>query len=49
MKIIHKSQTNEFKNSDVCIATEYPINDKDINVAHVEVLGRYPEQHKDVE
>jgi len=44
MKIIHKSQTNEFKNSDVCIATEYPMDDKDINVAYVEVLGRYPEK-----
>lgn len=44
MKIIHKNETNEFKNSDTCIATEYPIGDKDINVSFVEVLGRYPEK-----
>lgn len=44
MKIIHENQTKKFKNSDACIATEYPLEDKDINVAFVEVLGRYPEE-----
>lgn len=44
MKIIHKDQTKVFKNNDVCIATEYPLGDKDINVAYVEVSGRYPEK-----
>jgi mannose-6-phosphate isomerase-like protein (cupin superfamily) len=42
MKIIHENQTKKFKNSDVCVATEYPMGDKDINVAYVEVSGRYP-------
>lgn len=44
MKIVHENQTKKFKNSDTCIATEYSLGDKDINVAHVEVLGRYPEK-----
>lgn len=44
MQIIHKEQTKEFKNSDVCIATEYPMTDKDINVAVVVITGRYPEK-----
>lgn len=43
MKIVHQNQVKEHKNSDACIATEYPMGDKDINVAFVEVLGRYPE------
>jgi mannose-6-phosphate isomerase-like protein (cupin superfamily) len=42
MKIIHENQTEKFKNSDTCIATEYPLGDKDINVAFVEVSERYP-------
>jgi len=44
MKIIRKNQTKKFKNSDTCIATEYPIDEVAINVACVEVLGRYPEK-----
>lgn len=31
MKIVEKSKTKEFKNSDVCTAIEYPLGDKDIN------------------
>lgn len=42
MKIIHKNQTKTFKNSDVCIATEYPLGDNDINGATIELSGRYP-------
>lgn len=42
MKIITKNQTNEFKNSEVCIAFEYPLNDKDINGAVIKLNGRYP-------
>jgi mannose-6-phosphate isomerase-like protein (cupin superfamily) len=42
MKIVHENQARKFKNSDTCMATEYPLGDKDINVAYVEVLGRYP-------
>ena len=42
MKIIHKSQTKTFKNSENCVATEYPLGEKDINGALVELTGRYP-------
>src|SRR3989338_9518981 len=42
MKIIHKNQTKKFKNSENCIAIEYPLGDKDINGAIVELTGRYP-------
>ncbi len=42
MKIIHKDQTEKFKNGENCIATEYPLGDKDINGAIVELTGRYP-------
>lgn len=44
MKIIHKNQTNVFKNSDRCIAIEYPLGDKDINGAVIELDGRYPDK-----
>ena len=43
MKIIHKNQTEVFKNSDVCTAIEYPLNDKDINGAVIKLNGRYPD------
>ena len=43
MKLVNKNQTKKFKNSDVCIATEYQMNDKDINGAVIEIKGRYPE------
>jgi mannose-6-phosphate isomerase-like protein (cupin superfamily) len=42
MKIIHKNQTEKFKNGDNCTAIEYPMEDKDINGAIVELTGRYP-------
>ena len=44
MKVIHKNQTKKFKNSDVCTAIEYPLEDKDINGAIIELRGRYPEK-----
>ena len=40
--IIKKSERKEFKNSPVCIAYEYGHNDKDINIAVIELSGRYP-------
>ncbi len=43
MKIIRKNQTKVFKNSDVCTAIEYPLGDKDINGAIIELNGRYPD------
>ena len=42
MKIIHKNQTKKFYNSADCIATEYPMEEKNINGAVVEIKGRYP-------
>jgi len=45
MKIVRKSQSKEFKNSETCIATEYPLNDKDINIAIVRILNDcYPQK-----
>ena len=44
MKVIHKNQTIEFKNSDVCVGISYPLGDSDINGAVVELSGRYPSQ-----
>jgi mannose-6-phosphate isomerase-like protein (cupin superfamily) len=44
MKIVHKNETKIFKNSEVCTATEYPIDDKDINGAVIELSGRYPDK-----
>lgn len=42
MKIIQKDQTEKFKNSENCIAIEYPLGDKDINGTIIELTGRYP-------
>ena len=44
MKIIRKEETKKFKNSEVCTAIEYPMEDKDINGAVVEIAGRYPDK-----
>lgn len=44
MKVIKKNQTKEFKNSDKCIAIEYPLGDKDINGAVIKLSGRYPDK-----
>lgn len=43
MKLIRHTETNEFKNSDACIAIEYPLKASDINIAIVKINGRYPE------
>lgn len=48
MKIIHKNQTKIFKNSESCTAIEYPLGDKDINGAIIELDGRYPEKGRAV-
>lgn len=42
MKVITKNQTHEYKNNEACVAFEYPLNDKDINGAVIEIKGRYP-------
>ena len=43
MKKVSLEQTQEFKNSDLCIATEYDFGDKDIDIATAVINGRYPE------
>jgi mannose-6-phosphate isomerase-like protein (cupin superfamily) len=44
MKIVHQDQTEKLKNSETCFATEYPLGDKDINGAIIELTGRYPDK-----
>lgn len=44
MQICFKQQTIERKNSDVCVVTEYPIDDALIDFAIVKVNGRYPDR-----
>ena len=46
MKVVHKDQTEKFKNSSTCTAIEYPLGDKDINGAIIELKGRYPEKER---
>jgi len=43
MKVVHKNQAVEFKNSETCTALEYSLGDKDINGAVITLSGRYPE------
>ena len=42
MKIIPLKNTNEYKNSNECIATEYTFCDNDIDVATAIINGEYP-------
>lgn len=44
MKIVYKNQTEKFKNGETCTAIEYPMGDKDINGAVIELGGRYPDK-----
>lgn len=44
MKVIRKNQTHKFKNSEKCLAIEYPLADKDINGAVIKLNGRYPDK-----
>jgi mannose-6-phosphate isomerase-like protein (cupin superfamily) len=41
---IKKQDAKENANSETCMAYEYPFEDKDINIAFIEIEGRYPEQ-----
>lgn len=43
MKVVTKRQTQEHKNSDACVALEYPLGDDDINGAVIKLNGRYPD------
>ncbi len=42
MKITYANQSIERKNSDLCIVTEYPPIDHDLDFATVKISGRYP-------
>lgn len=44
MKRISLKQTQQFRNSDLCIATEYPFNDKDIDISTATIDGKYPDE-----
>ena len=46
MKIIKKDQTFRHKNSDSCISTEYPLDDKNIDISIVRIKGRYPDRNR---
>lgn len=46
MTIVRKNKARKFKNSPVCTAIEYPLHDKDISGAVIELRGRYPESGK---
>jgi len=46
MKIIHKDQAKPHKNSEGCIAIEYPLGDKDINGAVIKLNGREPDKDR---
>jgi mannose-6-phosphate isomerase-like protein (cupin superfamily) len=43
MKIIYKDQAKQHRNGSHCVAIEYPLDDKEINGAVIELTGRYPE------
>jgi len=43
MKIVKLEQAIKNINSNNCTAIEYPLHDKDINVAVIKLNGRYPE------
>jgi len=44
MKIIRKNQIARFEHGPSCTANEYPVDDKDINIAIIELNGRYPQK-----
>ena len=43
MKKVCEEQAKQFKNSDLCIASEYGFGDKDIDITTAVINGRYPE------
>lgn len=42
--LIKKSERKKHENAPTCIAYEYKHEDKDIDVAFIEINGRYPER-----
>lgn len=43
MKKIALEQSQTYKNSELCIATEQDFKDKDIDISTAEINGKYPE------
>jgi len=48
MKILHKNQSIERNNSNVCVVTEYPPVDQNFDFAIVNISGRYPNEQRAV-
>lgn len=44
MKIVRNTEKIEHQNNKVCKAFEYPMADKDISGAIIELTGRYPDK-----
>ncbi|MFC1727065.1 cupin domain-containing protein [Patescibacteria group bacterium] len=44
MREVHKNEAKKHQNSEVCLAVEYPLGDKDINGAVIHLSGRYPDE-----
>lgn len=42
MEILRKEQIERFEDGNSFVASEYPVLDKDINIARIEIRGRYP-------
>ena len=43
MRHVARKEAIEHRNADSCVAFEYDTNTPDINIARIEVKGRYPE------
>lgn len=43
MKLVKQSDAVEYKNAPTCVAYEYETSTPDINIARIEISGRYPE------
>lgn len=44
MKKVSKNQAQNFKNSEVCLVTEYGFSDADIDISVAKINGRYPDE-----
>lgn len=42
MRIVPSAEAKRFENAATCAAFEYDTGDTGINVAHIEISGRYP-------
>jgi len=42
MKLVRAEDATRFENAESCVAYEYETGDLDINIARIEIVGRYP-------